>query len=137
MIQLIKGHMKGILINWQIEECTFIKWCFGIRKTFILMKFCWILILCNILQKLYFLNYYANCLISSLNVPHFLLTWDFLELIIIHLYQGFIQEPLSMHVNNFSVLLTLFHLRIECILLKFYWGIKALTEVHFQWNAMK
>jgi hypothetical protein len=27
------------------------------------------------------------------------------------------------------------HLRIECILLKFYWGMKALTEVHFQWSA--
>jgi hypothetical protein len=24
------------------------------------------------------------------------------------------------------------HLRIECILLKFHWGMKALTEVHFQ-----
>jgi hypothetical protein len=27
------------------------------------------------------------------------------------------------------------HLRIECILLKFHWGMKALTEVHFQWSA--
>ena len=26
-------------------------------------------------------------------------------------------------------------LRIECILLKFHWGMKALTEVHFQWSA--
>jgi hypothetical protein len=25
-----------------------------------------------------------------------------------------------------------FHLRIKCILLKFHWGMKALTEVHFQ-----
>ena len=24
------------------------------------------------------------------------------------------------------------YLRIECILLKFHWGMKALTEVHFQ-----
>ena len=24
------------------------------------------------------------------------------------------------------------HLRIECILLKLHWGMKALTEVHFQ-----
>jgi hypothetical protein len=24
------------------------------------------------------------------------------------------------------------HLRIECNLLKFHWGMKALTEVHFQ-----
>jgi hypothetical protein len=24
------------------------------------------------------------------------------------------------------------HLRIECILSKFHWGMKALTEVHFQ-----
>ena len=24
------------------------------------------------------------------------------------------------------------HLRIECILLKFHWDMKALTEVHFQ-----
>ena len=28
------------------------------------------------------------------------------------------------------------HLRIECILLKFHWGMKALTEVHFQWSAI-
>jgi hypothetical protein len=27
-------------------------------------------------------------------------------------------------------------LRIECILLKFHWGMKALTEVHFQWSAV-
>ena len=26
----------------------------------------------------------------------------------------------------------LFHLRIECILLKFHWDMKVLTEVHFQ-----
>jgi hypothetical protein len=26
--------------------------------------------------------------------------------------------------------------RIECILLKFHWGMKALTEVHFQWSAV-
>jgi hypothetical protein len=26
------------------------------------------------------------------------------------------------------------YLRIECILLKFHWGMKALTEVHFQWS---
>ena len=25
-----------------------------------------------------------------------------------------------------------FYLRIECILLKFHWGMKAFTEVHFQ-----
>ena len=31
-------------------------------------------------------------------------------------------------VNNQSVS---FYLRIECILLKFHWGMKALTEVHF------
>ena len=29
----------------------------------------------------------------------------------------------------------LYHLRIECILLKFHWGMQALTEVHFQWSA--
>jgi hypothetical protein len=29
----------------------------------------------------------------------------------------------------------LIYLRIECILLKFHWGMKALTEVHFQWSA--
>jgi hypothetical protein len=28
------------------------------------------------------------------------------------------------------------YLRIECILLKFHWGMKALTEVHFQWSAI-
>ena len=26
-------------------------------------------------------------------------------------------------------------IRIECILLKFHWGMKALTEVHFQWST--
>jgi hypothetical protein len=29
----------------------------------------------------------------------------------------------------------LFYLRIECILLKFQWGMQALTEVHFQLSA--
>ena len=28
-----------------------------------------------------------------------------------------------------------FHLRIECILLKFHCGMKALTKVHFQWSV--
>ena len=28
------------------------------------------------------------------------------------------------------------YLRIECILLKFHWGMKALTEVHLQWSAL-
>jgi hypothetical protein len=28
------------------------------------------------------------------------------------------------------------YLRIEYILLKFHWGMKALTEVHFQWSAV-
>jgi hypothetical protein len=37
-------------------------------------------------------------------------------------------------VNNQSVS---FYLRIECILLKFHWGMKALTEVHFQWTCWK
>ena len=27
------------------------------------------------------------------------------------------------------------YLRTDCILLKFHWGMKALTEVHFQWSA--
>ena len=33
---------------------------------------------------------------------------------------------------------TIYHIiiRIECILLKFHWGMKALTEVHFQWSAL-
>ena len=32
--------------------------------------------------------------------------------------------------------LYIMHLRIECILLKFHWGMTALTEVHFQWSAV-
>ena len=39
--------------------------------------------------------------------------------------------------KSFIVLLkSLIHLRIEFILLKFHWGMKALTEVHFQWSAV-
>jgi hypothetical protein len=28
------------------------------------------------------------------------------------------------------------YLRIECILLKIHWGMKALTDVHFHWSAL-
>jgi hypothetical protein len=36
---------------------------------------------------------------------------------------------------NFNIPVVVY-LRIECILLKFHWGMKALTEVHFQWIAL-
>ena len=34
--------------------------------------------------------------------------------------------------NRENATKTIVYLRIECILLKFHWGMKALTEVHFQ-----
>jgi hypothetical protein len=30
-----------------------------------------------------------------------------------------------------------YYLRVECILLKFHWGMQALTKVHFQWSAVE
>jgi hypothetical protein len=39
------------------------------------------------------------------------------------------------HIYLGKVCCNLYQLRIECILLKFHWGMKALTEVHFQWSA--
>jgi hypothetical protein len=42
--------------------------------------------------------------------------------------QSYCRDALSTTVTS----TTYIHLRIECILLKFHWGMKALTEVHFQ-----
>ena len=36
------------------------------------------------------------------------------------------------YLNVFLIDLYKLYLRVECILLKFHWGMKALTEVHFQ-----
>ena len=36
------------------------------------------------------------------------------------------------HNVFFNILFCVLQLRIECILLKFHWGMKSLTEVHFQ-----
>ena len=68
---------------------------------------------------------------------------------IIHIQFGFnhvsslwrivlIHFPLGMNTQFFNSDYNVpnLYLRIECILLKFHWGMKALTEVHFQWSAI-
>ena len=39
-------------------------------------------------------------------------------------------------ILNFGVILNII-IRIECILLKFHWGMKALIELHFQHEALR
>jgi hypothetical protein len=43
-----------------------------------------------------------------------------------------LSAKISDNWNHLMRLRDMKHLRIECILLKFHWGMKALTEVHFQ-----
>jgi hypothetical protein len=56
-------------------------------------------------------------------------------------FENSIIKTLDKHAPN-NYITSVFHwnvtiwLGIECILLKFHWGMKALTEVHFQWSVV-
>jgi hypothetical protein len=45
--------------------------------------------------------------------------------------EGKIGQPTVIRTSSFIII------RIECILLKFHWGMKALIELHFQHEALK